>query len=218
MLKRGFFAACGMMLPFAAFGQVLWDQEPNPDGLGFASDGISTNGSQYYQEALADNFTLSGASNVTNIEFWGSSDDTFFPDLTNFSAFDIYIYDPSFNVVYSTQVSTASLTPVYTGVNSAFGGQIYSFNLATNINLAAGNYELHVGSINVAPQGDGFVWADSVSGDNLLYANIFNGQGWNTESGFGDLAFKLSGSPAPEPASIALLGLGVVALIRRKRR
>ena len=217
MFVKGFVAACGVMLPFAAFGQVVWDQEPSADGLGQYSDGISTNGTQFAPpQAVADDFSLSAAANISDIQFWGSSEDAFAPDLSNFKAFDIYVYDTSFNAVYSTQVSTASLTPVNTGNLSASGGQIYDFNLATSINLGVGSYFLHVGSIDVNPQGDRFVWADSATGNNSFRVNFFDGNGWQTDAGAGDLAFKLTASPAPEPASLCMLALGGLALIRRR--
>lgn len=216
MLVKGFVAACAVVLPFAAFGQVVWDQEPGTDGFGIFSDGISTNGSQFYQTATADNFSLSSAAKITDVEFWGGSEDFEFADLTNFQAFDIYVYDSNFNAVYSTQVSTASLNPVNTGTlnSSNNGGEIFSFNLSTSINLSAGNYFLHVGSINVDPNGDAFIWDDSATGDGSYAFNYFDGNGWQIISG-GDLAFKLTA--APEPASLSLLALGGLALIRRRR-
>ncbi|MHB8635337.1 MAG: PEP-CTERM sorting domain-containing protein [Fimbriimonadaceae bacterium] len=217
MNLRGLAALSGVMCSFAAFGQTLWDQEPNTDGLGFFADGISTNGSQHYQEAIADNFSISSASTVTNIEFWGGSENFTTPTLSNFSAFDIYVYDASFNVVASTQSPIATLSPADTGNANVAGGEIYAFNLSTSINLQPGNYFLHVGSINVVPDSDAFVWADAVTGDNSFYVNHFDGNGWVNQSGEGDLAFKLTGTPAPEPASLALLALGGIGLLRRRR-
>jgi hypothetical protein len=217
MFGRGFVAAFGMMLPLAAFGQTLWDQEPDVTNVGFPSDGISTNGTQYYSQAIADNFSLSSASNVTGIEFWGCSDHYSVTDLSNFNAFDIYIYNTSFNPVFSTQVSTASLSPVDTGNIGLWGTPYYSLNLTTSINLAAGTYFLHVGSVNVAPQADGFIWANSLSGDNSIYFNAFNSLGWQNSVNNGDMAFKLTGSPAPEPASLCFLALGGLAFVRRRR-
>jgi len=217
MFVKGSIAACGVMMPFAAFGQTLWDQEPDVNGLGLASDGISTNGTQYWTQAIADNFSLASTSKITDIEFWGCSDHYSVTDMSNFKDFDIYIYNSSFTPVFSTQVSTASLSPVDTGNVGLWGTPYYALNLTTSINLAAGAYFLHVGSVNVQPAADGFIWASALSGDNSVYDNLFDGNGWQNVTGNGDMAFKLNGSLAPEPTSLCFLALGGFAFIRRRR-
>lgn len=206
-------------LTFASFASapaaVLFSQLPtSPDG--YFSDGISTNGSQFWAQAMGDNFTLAQQSDLTLIRFWGSSENFVFSDLSNFSAWDIYVYDMAFNTVASGQIAKASFVTTPTGNTNAGGGIEYEFELAISpITLAAGNYVLHVGSINVAPGDDGWIWS-LAAGDGTVYGNVFDGNGWGTD--VDDLAFELEGNPVPEPASMIALGLGIAALAARRRR
>ena len=213
---RALAATCCALLPLGAFGQTLWDQERDLTLDGNVSDGVSLNGSQLSSQSIADNFTLTGASTITGIEFWGGSEDFINVGLNNFKAFDVYVYNSTFSKVFSTQVTKAALSPADTGSKNTSGGEVYAFNLATSINLNAGNYWLHVGSIETNPILDSWIWAGSSTGDGVSAANFFDGTGWNTYTNMGDQAFKLSGSAAPEPASLTLLALGGITLLKRR--
>ncbi len=64
---------------------------------------------------------------------------------------------------------------------------------------------------------------DSYTGGAFVYLNTFEGNwttdNWNTTFAFGDTAFKaVFCNPVPEPASMAVLGMGAIALIRRRKK
>jgi hypothetical protein len=185
---------------------------------GFFADGISSNGGQFYAQAIADNFSLSQASTITTIRFWGSSENFVFPDLTNFSDWDVVIMDSSLNVVSSSLVPKANFTITATGLSNSLAGQEFKMELGTNIALGAGNYVFHVGSINVSPGDDAWAWSEALSGDGdgSQFINNFDGNGWIGLGG--DSAFELEGQPVPEPASMIALGLGAAAVLARKRK
>jgi hypothetical protein len=214
-MKKLAFIAGAVLAGFAVTpADLLFSQTPS-SADGFFSDGISTNGSQFYGQAFADNFTLAQQSTVTLIRFWGSSENFVFNDLTNFSAFDIYFYDPSWNVVASGQIPIGSFTTTATGNQNSLGGLEYEFELATNFVLNAGNYQMHVGSINVSPGDDAWAWSEAV-GDGNQYFNVFDANGWQSISG--DSSFELEGQPVPEPGTMIALGLGAAAFVARRRK
>jgi hypothetical protein len=215
MNKLAIIAGLSLASFVVAPADLLFSQLPN-DADGYFSDGISTNGSQYWAQAMADNFTLAQQSDITTIRFWGSSENFVFDDLSNFSAWDIYFYDSSFNVLAWDQIAKAGFTITPTGNNNSGGGIEYMFELATSgLSLNAGDYRMHIGSINNAPGDDGWIWS-LAAGDGQLYGNLFDGNGWGTAAD--DLAFELEGNPVPEPASMAAFGLGLAALAARRRR
>ncbi len=214
MNKLAIIAGLSLASFAVAQADMLWSQVPN-SADGFFSDGVSTNGSQFWAQSIADNFTLAQQSTVTTVRFWGSSENFVFDDLTNFSDFDVYFFDPSFNVMASGQIPTGGFTITPTGNNNANGGIEYMFELATNFSLNAGNYRMHVGSINISPGDDGWVWSTAAA-DGAAFFNLSEHSGWNT--GAVDVAFVLYGTPVPEPASMVALGLGAAALVARRRR
>jgi hypothetical protein len=207
-------------MPLAAMGQ-LWSQ-PLTSVEGFFSDGYSTNGSQNARQTVADNFTITSNATVSSIQFWGGSGNEASPDLANFSSFDFYVFDSTFSsTVCHTNAATAGLNATPTGQTNSLGGHEYTMVLNTSFNLAPGQYWLGIGSVNASPSGDSFIWSDGAStsqggqGDGGDAANLFNGQGWTIFPTDPDRAFVLN--PVPEPASMAVLALGLAALLRRRK-
>jgi hypothetical protein len=212
-MHKPIFIGLALCATAPAFGVVLFDQTGGRTGDGYFSDGISTNGSQFYAQSMADDFTLSSNSVVQKIVFYGSSENFMFPDLTNFSSWDVVIYDSAFNPVFSANVAKAALNPTATGLINSVGGAEYEMTFNTSVNLNAGSYRLHVGSINNAPGDDAWAWSTATGNVNAYY-NWHDGAGWNQ---FGDdMAFRIEG--VPEPATIAALGLGITALLRRRSK
>jgi len=181
------------------------------------SDALSSGG-YFYGQTIADNFTVgSGGWNVTGIRFWGSSENEFEPDLSNFSDIEINIMSPLGTVNHTWTVSLANLTTTATGNTNLNGGIEYEFLFNVNFSLAAGAHWINIGSINNSAIGDAFAWSGSNQGDAVRAFNLFSG--WQTEQA-SNMAFEFIGpsNVVPEPFTMAL-GLGAAgAYIRRRRR
>ncbi|MEI7987068.1 MAG: PEP-CTERM sorting domain-containing protein [Armatimonadota bacterium] len=127
---------------------------------------------------------------------------------------------------------TTAATNSFTGFSAfSINEREYSSNVSA-FNLAAGNYWLSVALAG----GDGQAYASATSGANGVGGPLNDGNSFfnapvqfsanyaptGTQLGSGvdgDFAFGLRGaSTVPEPASFAVLGLGAVALLRRRRK
>jgi len=237
------FAILALLAAFAV-GQaqtLFYGGDPDGrNGLVSGSNLVSAGAATTY-----DDFNLSGASNITGVfGDWYVSPNQTAPITT--AAYDIRtgITDDGTNVTNtgtSVASGTVAVTETSTGL-TGFGYNIMRITSGTiNVNLAAGTYWL-----GIAPVGDGTnsifvstangtVGIGSQAGIGSPLANgnsyfdsisVYSGSpGWyRTDNsvalgaGTWDFSYGVTGSPVPEPASMAALGLGVVALIRRRRR
>ena len=134
---------------------------------------------------------------------------------------------------------TVAITAVNTGL-TGFGLSIYRMTTAAiNVPLAAGTYW-----VTMEPKGDGAnsiyvttangtVGIGSQAGIGTPLANgnsyfdavsVYGPAGWSRTdngsvlgAGTWDFSYGINASAAPEPASMAILGIGAMALIRRRR-
>jgi hypothetical protein len=213
-------ALIGAVFVSGASAAVLIDQSPFDD-FGFYSDGVA---GQFYDQRMADDFTLGIGAEVTKIVWWGSSENFFGPvGLDNFSDWVIRIYeDNSGNVgseVFGATFSKASTNPVFTGSLSSAQAEIYRQEASLSLNLDAGTYWVSIGTINVVAEDDAWAWHASANVFNdQLAAELGFGSGYTTFGEFGDLAFQIEGNPVPEPATLIALGIGAAAFAARRRR
>lgn len=180
-------------------------------GDGFYADATSSNATYYYNSNIADDFALpasSGYYEVTQVEFWGCSENYLFTDLTNFSSWQIEFYSNSGGVpgslLGSATISKASCSPIQVGTD-AFGSKIYKFTASvptTNLG-AGGNYFVCIGSVQVNGQNDAWVWHTGLNGNNsVAFRRIVSGgsgwDAWGTAPNTGnDTAWTVSGTEVP---------------------
>jgi MYXO-CTERM domain-containing protein len=199
-------------------GNIVYSQMP-PNFLGgLFSDGVA---GQYYGQRIADDFTLGSATTVNGVQWAGNSENFYYATLQNFAQFRISIYANAGGlpggVVLDTYVAVGATNPTYLGVDAYAAAPVYQFEAKFNgLNLAAGTYWLSIGTVNNAAFGDAFVWQNGVTTNNTIAAEFFDGSGFASFAGFGDMAFAIQAGNVPAPGALALLGMA--GLIGRRRR
>ncbi len=123
---------------------------------------------------------------------------------------------------------SSSASSVATG-NSGFGLNEYHYEAGvSSFSLGAGTYWLGV----AVDGGDGNIYNSTTSGTNGVGGPLADGNSYFNSTTFGanfqaasdfvgapaDFSMGLRGSSVPEPASMAALGLGALAMLRRRRK
>jgi hypothetical protein len=184
---------------------VLWDQNPALGGYG-GSWANSTNGQNFAEQVLFGtavtvtryvyftNFDPSGFGTM-RVKLW--SDDGAGNPLAQLSTQDVSVASWSFEGVFGgTNINRVNLDLTTPLVLSS--GTVYWVGASGN------GFEAAQVSIASPPFDDGFMAQ-------------FNGATFSFHSTVGDQTFMLEGEPVPEPATVAALGLGALALLRRRR-
>ncbi len=197
------------------------------NGVNALASQISTAGG-FTDSQVYDNFTLTSAMTIDGVfgRFLDTSN-SFAPQITWEIRSGISAGNGGTLLFSGTTAATNSLTGF-----TAFG--INEREYASNVgpfNLGAGNYWLSVALAG----GNGPAYASTTSGANgvggplndgksfynsLTYSSNYQPTGTQLTQGVdADFAFGLRGaSTVPEPATFAVLGLGAVALLRRRRK
>jgi hypothetical protein len=207
---------------------ILWyggDLNPNAaNANGFASErNASVADAQSY-----DNFTLTSAAQLTQV--FGNFQDEFNGGCTT-AFYDIRTGITEGNGGTSVASGTISVTGTDQGM-SIFGREVYRYQgNITPLNLAAGTYFLAMSPINA---GEGRDFISTTDGTNSIN-NVGhpNGNQYLNSSTFGvdytnwqnlvgpgdwDLSYGVYGDAVPEPASMAVLGVGALMLLRRRNK
>jgi len=228
----------GLLSAFVGMANAAFDQigtGAGADTNGFATQNISDFAPNYNIMALEDMTT--GAVHVDSVDmvffFFNSST----PDVANITGWQFAVYKQATGASGSTDTSNtgdvanahvgtgaATFTPNFNGVT---GNYLVHVDLTSaNINLAAGSYWFGLAG-DMAFTGPGEI---GVAGTTMVDASsaATNARQMNGGGGFGagtnfvtnpadNLSYRLNTSAVPEPATMAALGLGVAAMIRRRR-
>lgn len=172
-----------------------------------------------YNVTLLDDFALEAdESTVTDFHWYGA----YYGDVPTEDDFTLYIFDENFNLV--SEIDGSATTRAATGDTVDFpilGGDFteYFYEILVDpLNLTPGStYYLGIANANDAD------WAWEATDENILDGFAY----WDQQEdefenvGIGNFSFQVTGPGAggvvPEPASMTLLGLGLVVVAARKK-
>lgn len=181
---------------------LLWDYGPSTGSYG-GCWANQTNGQNF-----AEKITFASAVTVTKVNYFSC-----FASYSG-TSFHVKLLADSGGVPGAVLASQDLNYTSHTFFGTQDGNNVYKTVLdITALNLAA-NTVYWIGF-----SGNGFEAAQvSVRspGDGMMAQ--FNGSSYTGMTGVGDQEFQLEGSVVPEPASMAVLGLGGLALLRRRKR
>lgn len=187
--------------------------------FGFGAQGLSNN-------IMADDFQVTGAGwNVTKLTFWTYQTGATAPSITGVN----WAIGSTATTTLTNAAVTSTFENIYRVTSTSFTDSARRLQrvevTGLNINLAPGTYFV---SFNFTGTGASGPWAPPLPTSNAVFGQ--NAQQSIAAGAFApvfvdaagtlgaDLAFQVHGTAVPEPATMAALGLGVAALIRRRRK
>lgn len=223
MNKNGFvgFVAAVMFGVGSANADFVVVNNPVADTVGFYSDAYDSKGSYAYAQSGAQEFSLEDSYTISSLRWWGSSNGFNGQGITNFSAFQIIVWNEDFtDQVFSTKINMSSITAVATGQENFFGQPEYEFFVPLSFGIGAGNYFMNIGVMLNDAAGDQFVWSQGEDEEGFWQTSPFGQGGWGSwhplPPAIGSTAGGAFVMTAPAPGAIALLGLA--GIVGRRRR
>lgn len=173
--------------------------------------------------AVAEDFTLSATTTLTNIRFWSLMGT---PDDYSGSIGWRILGDAGGSPGAAVASGSVSPTLTATGASTGFGAEEYVFDIGLSQALPAGAYWLELSGLTLDPvDPSDMLWSTTGTGQGAQ-AKYFDADLLGWFSAAQNLAFVLDGRidtpppppgvPEPTPLALALLGLALAGALRRK--
>ena len=166
---------------------------------GLPSGAYPNAATHFYQQCVATSFTLTRATRLSTLTFWGSSDYTVSKGPANVRGFEIRFYTPAFTTptLAFTVLRGAGIQESSTGRVNSYGGLEYQFRVNVPGRLPAGTWWMHVGANLIdGLNGDGWLWSPgAIKGVRYTTYSGSAWTAWTASSAYG-VAHELRGALA----------------------
>lgn len=166
---------------------------------GVPSGAYPSASSHFYPQCVATLFTLSRATRLSTLTFWGSSDNAVFAGANNVKGFVIRFDTPTFSTpaLQFSVLRGPSIQETGTSRVNAYGGLEYQYRVNVPGKLPKGTWWMHVGAtLNDGANGDAWLWSPGVI-EGIRFTQ-YSGSAWSawTSTKSYSVAYELRGALA----------------------